>query len=99
MLAALVTFTFAPDDAAAPLDPGTETAGRKDVLPGLLSRIDWRDTANHRSGSIYVWASREPAVLYYDEAFMERCERTVGIRPSVEFLEVTALHNDARGDS
>lgn len=97
MFAAMVTVEFEP--GGEPMSTGRlpELPVDGGQLPGLRSRIDWRDAPNNRCGSLHVWDSREHAIRYYDDTFMERHERTLGVRPVVRFLEVTAMLNVRQG--
>lgn len=96
MLAALVTFEFDAAPEGAPADELAEvTISHGEGVAGLRSTIDWRDPPNKRGGTIYIWDSREHAANYYDETFMEDCERRVGVRPVVRFVEVTGVLDHA----
>lgn len=90
MFAAMVTVEFDPGGEPIPAEvPELATDGEH--LPGLRSRIDWRDAPNNRWGSLHVWDSREHAIRHYGDTFMERYERSLGVRPVVRFLEVTSI--------
>lgn len=97
MFAAMVTVEFEP--GTEPMSAGRlpELAMGGGQLAGLRSRIDWQDVPNNRCGSLHVWDSREHAIHYYDDAFMERYERSLGVRPVVRFLEVTAILDVTNG--
>jgi hypothetical protein len=82
-------------------DPGRiagiahEARGRFEGLPGLRQKTFTVDDRNHRATNVYLWDSEEAAREFFDEALVERVTGLYGVRPTVTFVEIAELVDNA----
>ena len=64
-------------------------------LPGLRSKVFTVNPAAHEATNFYVWDSEEAARAFLNEALIERVAELYGVRPTVEFVEIATLVENA----
>ncbi|HJU24284.1 MAG TPA: YdhR family protein [Casimicrobiaceae bacterium] len=96
MIGAFVTFRYADhfDDQAVRKIAGTARA-RFDGMPGLRSKAFTINAAKREATNFYVWDSEDAARAFFTDALMARITDLYGVRPSLEFVEIPALVENA----
>ena len=64
-------------------------------MAGLRQKAFTIDRANRRATNVYLWDSEEAARAFFDDALVERITGYYGVRPTVSFVEVAALVDNA----
>jgi hypothetical protein len=65
-------------------------------MPGLRSKAFTINSRNREARNFYVWDSEEGAKAFFTDALLERVTGLYGVRPSVEFVQIAALVENAR---
>ena len=65
-------------------------------MPGLRSKAFTINSAKREARNLYVWDSEDAAKAFYTDALLERVTGLYGVRPSVEFVQIAALVENAR---
>ena len=97
MIGTFVTFRYGNDfedaairkiaDAAKPAFEG---------MPGLRSKAFTLDAANKEAVNFYVWDSEAAARAFFTDALVERVTGLYGVRPTIRYVEIAALVDNAR---
>jgi heme-degrading monooxygenase HmoA len=69
---------------------------RFEGLPGLHSKAFTLNSAKGEATNFYVWDSEEAAKAFFSNDVLERVTRLYGVRPSVEFVQIVTLVENAR---
>jgi hypothetical protein len=64
-------------------------------MPGLRSKAFTVNPSKREAMNVYIWDSEEGARAFFSEALLERITGLYGVRPSVEFVQVAALVENA----
>jgi heme-degrading monooxygenase HmoA len=98
MIGVFVTFRYADNFDEQALQKIAETARvRFEGMPGLRSKAFTVNSAKREATNFYVWDSEEAAKAFFTDALLERVTGLYGVRPSVEFAQIAALVENARG--
>ena len=74
-----------------------ETArARFEGMPGLHSKAFTLNSAKREATNFYVWDSEEAAKAFFSNELLERVTSLYGVRPSVEFVQIATLVENAR---
>jgi hypothetical protein len=65
-------------------------------MPGLRSKAFTLSSARREATNFYVWDSEEAARAFFTDELLERLTGLYGVRPTVEFVEIAALVENAR---
>jgi heme-degrading monooxygenase HmoA len=97
MIGVFVTFRYEDDFDAAAVRKIAETArARFEGMPGLRSKAFTVNPAKREARNFYVWDSEEAAKAFFSDALLERVAGLYGVRPSVEFVQIATLVDNAR---
>ena len=97
MIGVFVTFRFGDDFDEQAVRKIAETARAKfEGMPGLHSKAFTINAARREATNFYVWKSEDAARGFFTDALLERITGLYGVRPSVEFVQIAALAENAR---
>jgi hypothetical protein len=97
MIGVFVTFRYRDDFDEQAVRRNAETArARFEGMPGLRSKAFTVNPGRREATNFYVWDSEEAAKAFFTDALMERVTGLYGVRPSVEFVQIAALVENAR---
>ena len=68
---------------------------RFEGLPGLRSKAFTVNSRKHEATNFYVWDSEDAAKAFFTDALLERVTGLYGVRPSVEFVQIATLVENA----
>jgi heme-degrading monooxygenase HmoA len=98
MIGVFVTFRYGSSFDEEAVRKIAETArGRFEGMPGLRSKAFTVDPGRREATNFYVWDSEDAAKAFFTDALVERITGLYGVRPSVEFVQIAALVENARG--
>jgi hypothetical protein len=96
MVGVLVTFHYRDDFDEQAVRKIAETARAKfEGMPGLRSKAFTINSEKREATNFYVWDSEEAAKAFFTDALLERVTGLYGVRPSVEFVQIAALVENA----
>jgi heme-degrading monooxygenase HmoA len=73
-----------------------ETArGRFEGMPGLRSKAFTVNSGKREAVNFYVWGSEDAAKAFFTDALVERITGLCGVRPSLEFVQIATLVENA----
>jgi hypothetical protein len=72
-----------------------EARGRFEGLPRLRQKAFTIDEPNRRATNVYLWESEDAARGFFDDELVDRVTRLYGVRPTVSFVEVAELVDNA----
>ena len=97
MIGVFVTFRFGDDFDEQAVRKIAETARAKfEGMPGLHSKAFTINAARRDATNFYVWKSEDAARGFFTDALLDLITGLYGVRPSVEFLQIAALAENAR---
>jgi hypothetical protein len=64
-------------------------------MPGLRSKAFTLNEPDRTARNFYVWESEEAARAFFTEELEERITGLYGVRPSIEFVEIVGLVDNA----
>jgi len=65
-------------------------------MPGLRSKAFTINPAKREATNFYVWDSEDAARAFYSDALLQRVTGIYGVRPTVEFVQIATLVENAR---
>jgi len=96
MIGVLVTFRYGADFDEAKIRKVAEGArGRFVGMPGLRSKAFTLDVEKREAINFYVWESSDAANAFFVPELMERVTSLYGVAPSVQFVTVAELVDNA----
>jgi heme-degrading monooxygenase HmoA len=96
MIGTLVTFQYPGDFDAAKIRKIAETARpRFENMPGLRSKAFTVNANTQEALNVYVWDSEATARSFFNEELLQRVTTLYGVRPSIAFVEIAALVDNA----
>jgi heme-degrading monooxygenase HmoA len=96
MIGTLVTFQYGSDFDAAKIHQIAEAAlPRFEKMPGLRSKTFTLNAAAHEAVNVYIWDSEDAAKAFFNEEILQRVTALYGVRPSIAFVEIAALVDNA----
>src|SRR6476646_9065726 len=98
MIGVFVTFRYGDNFSEQSVRKIAESARAKfEGMAGLRSKAFTLNSAKREAVNFYVWDSEDAARAFFTEELLERVTGLYGVRPSVEFVEIAALVENARG--
>lgn len=97
MIGVFVTFRYDDDFDGQRVRKIAENARAKfEDMPGLRSKAFTIDSAKREAKNFYVWDSEDAARGFFSDALLASVTGLYGVRPSVEFVQIAALVDNAR---
>src|SRR5262249_40481503 len=97
MIGVFVTFRYADKFNEQAVRKIAETArSRFEGMPGLRSKTFTVNCEKREATNFYVWESEDTAKAFFTDAILDRVTGLYGVRPSVEFVQIAALVDNAR---
>ena len=72
-----------------------EARGRFEGLPHLRQKTFTVDEQNRRATNVYLWDPEDAARAFFTDELVDRVTGLYGVRPSVSFVEVVELVDNA----
>ena len=97
MIGVFVTFRYADkfDEQAVRKIAATARA-RFEGMPGLRSKTFTLNAAKKEATNFYIWDSEDAAKAFFTEELVTRVTGLYGVRPTVEFVQIAELVDNAR---
>ena len=96
MTGTIVTFQYLGSFDAGKLQEIAEMARpRFEGMPGLRSKVFMVNPKARQAVNVYVWDSEEAARTFFSEELLQRVTALYGICPSIAFVEIAALVDNA----
>ena len=96
MTAVIVTFQFDDSvDVGKVRKVAEDSQSRFQEMPGLRSKTFCIDQNSSAAIHFYVWESRASAEAFFTEQLVVRVSELYGVTPSVRYLDVVALVDNA----
>ncbi|HKA17003.1 MAG TPA: YdhR family protein [Blastocatellia bacterium] len=97
MIGVFETFRYADNFDEQTVRKIAETARATfEGSPGLRSKALTVNSGKREATNFYVWDSEEAAKAFFTDALLKRVTGLYGVRPSVEFVQIAALVENAR---
>ena len=97
MIGVFVTFSYGDNFDERAVRKIAETARAKfEGMPGLRSKTFTINSRKREATNFYVWDSEEAAIAFFTDESLDRVTEVYGVRPSVEFVEIPTLVENAR---
>ena len=97
MIGVLVTFRYGDNFDEEALRKIAETAhARFEGMLGLRSKAFTVNCPKREATNFYIWDSEDAAKDFFNDALLERVTGLYRVRPTVEFVEILALVENAR---
>jgi len=97
MIGVFVTFRYGDNFDERAVRRLAETARSKfEGMPGLRSKAFTLNSEKREATNFYVWDSEDAAKGFFTKELLERVTSLYGIRPSVEFVQIATLVENAR---
>ena len=96
MIGVIVTFRYDhPIDRAAVAGIAHDASDRFRGMPGLRSKVFTIDRERDEATNVYIWEDEQAARAFFSDALIERVAGLYGVRPTVRFLDVAELVDNA----
>lgn len=97
MIGVFVSFQY-PDalDRAIVEKIAHEARGTFEGMPDLRYKYFTYDEQARRATNFYVWESENAARAFFSDALRERVTGLYGVAPSIEFVEIAEIVDNAR---
>jgi hypothetical protein len=96
MIGVIVEFQYGDEfDPARVAGIAGQARGRFEGLPELRQKAFTIDEQNRRATNVYLWESEEAARAFFDDELVARVTQLYGVRPTVTFVEVAELVDNA----
>jgi heme-degrading monooxygenase HmoA len=97
MIGVFVTFRYGDNFDERAVRKIAETArARFEGMPGLRSKAFTLNSAKREATNFYVWDSEDAAKAFFSNELLERITGLYGVRPSVEFVQIATLVENAQ---
>ena len=97
MIGVFVTFRYGENFDEQAVRKFAETArSRFEGMPGLRSKAFTVNSGKREATNFYVWDSEDAAKAFFTDTLLERVTSLYGVRPSVEFVRIATLVENAR---
>jgi Putative mono-oxygenase ydhR len=97
MIGAFVTFRYGDNFDERAVWKIAETArARFEGMPGLRSKAFTLNPRKREATNFYVWESEDAAKAFFTDELVERLIGLYGVRPSIEFVQIATLVENAR---
>lgn len=96
MIGVFVMFRYGDDFDEQRVRKIAENARAKfEGMAGLRSKVFTLDVAKRVATNVYVWDSEDAARDFFSDALLASVTGLYGVRPSVEFVEIAAIVENA----
>jgi len=97
MIGVFVTFRYGDNFDERAVQKIAETArARFEGMPGLRSKAFTLNSGKREATNFYVWESEDTAKAFFTDELLERLTGLYGVRPTVEFVQIATLVDNAR---
>src|SRR5262247_2453308 len=97
MIGVFVTFHYGDNFDERAVRKIAETARAKfEGMPGLRSKAFTLNSGRREATNFYIWESEDAAKAFFNDALLESVTGIYGVRPSIEFVQIAALVENAR---
>ena len=97
MIGVFVTFRYGDNFDEPAVRKIAETARASFVgMPGVRFKAFTVNSGKREATNFYVWDSEDAAKAFFTEAVLQRVAGLYGVRPSIEFVQIAALVENAR---
>jgi heme-degrading monooxygenase HmoA len=97
MIGVFVTFRYGENfDEQAVRKIGETARVMFEGMPGLRSKAFTLNLGKREAVNFYVWDSEDAAKAFFTDQLLERVAGLYGVRPSVEFVQIATLVENAR---
>ena len=97
MIGVFVTFRYADNFDERAVRKLAETARtRFEGMPGLRSKAFTVNSGKREASNFYVWETEDAAKAFFTDELLERVTGLYGVRPTVEFVQIATLVDNAR---
>jgi hypothetical protein len=97
MIGVFVTFRYRDNFDQEAVRKIAETArARFEGMPGLRFKAFTVNSGKREATNFYVWDSEGAAKAFFTDALLESVTGLYGVRPSVEFVDIATLVDNAR---
>lgn len=98
MIGVFVTFRYADNfDERAVREIALSARARFEGMPGLRSKAFTINAKKREATNFYVWDSEDAAKAFFSSELLDRVTGLYGVRPTLEFVQIAALVENARG--
>ena len=98
MIGVFVTFRYGENFDEQAVRKIAETVRPKfERMPGLHSKAFTVNAGKREAVNFYVWDSEDAARVFFTDALLDRVTALYGVRPSVDFVQIASLVENARG--
>jgi hypothetical protein len=96
MQGVIVEFQYGDDFDSTRIEAiARDARGRFEGPPGLHQKTFTVDEPNRRALNLYLWDSEQAARGFFSDELVERVTGLYGVRPSVSYVEVAELVDNA----
>ena len=96
MIGVVVTFDYSGDfDRERVIKVAAGSRGMFEGMPGLRLKVFTLDQERQRAANFYVWDSEQAAKGFFTQELRERVTNLYGVAPSIEFVEITEIVDNA----
>jgi len=97
VIGVFVTFRYGEGFDEHALRKIADTARSKfEGMPGLRSKAFTVNPGKREATNFYAWDSEDAAKAFFSDSLLERVAGVYGVRPSIEFVQIAALVENAR---
>jgi len=97
MIGVFVTFRYEDNfDEQAVRKIAENARATFEGMPGLRSKAFTINSGKREATNFYVWDSEDAAKAFFTDALLERVTALYGVRPSVAFVRIATLVENAR---
>jgi heme-degrading monooxygenase HmoA len=97
MIGVIVTFRYGENfDEQAVLKIAENARATFEGMKGLRSKAFTFSSGKREATNFYLWDSEDAAKAFFTEQLLERVTGLYGVRPTVEFVQIAALVDNAR---
>ena len=97
MIGVFVTFRYGDNfDEQAVRKIAETVRSTFEGMPGLRSKAFAVNSGKREATNFYIWDAEHAAEAFFTEALLERVTGLYGVRPSVEFVQIATLVENAR---
>jgi len=97
MIGVFVTFRYGDNfDEQVVRRIADEARVRFEGMPGLRSKAFTINARKREATNFYVWDSEDAARAFFTDALLERITGLYGVRPTIEFVQIATLVENAR---
>jgi hypothetical protein len=96
MIGVVVTFSYKDNfDEQAVRKIAENSRARFEGMKELRSKAFTFSSEKRRATNFYIWDSEEAAKAFFTEQLLERVTGLYGVHPTVEFVQIAALVDNA----